>query len=137
MRWTSSDPSRVRRRFVRRHLKVAPAERAGPTFERRVRRALARLLARRLPAPRADETPRDVTRLLVLRHDAIGDMIMTTGILRALKESRPELRIDVVASPSNVSMLNGVPWVSAVHVFDRRRRAHWQAIRAPLRAGAY
>ena len=115
---------------------MAPTERAV-TFERRVRRALARLLARRLPAPRPAEQPRDVKRLLVLRHDAIGDMIMTTGILRALKEARPELRVDIVASPSNVSMLDGIPWVSAVHVFDRRRRANWQAIRAPLRAGAY
>lgn len=109
----------------------------GRAFERRIRRATARLLARRLPSPAAGEDPRDASRLLVLRHDAIGDMIMTTGVLRALAGARPDLRIDVVASPSNVAMLDGIPWVSTVHVFDRRSRAEWGAIRAPLRAGDY
>lgn len=115
---------------------MASADR-GRAFERRIRRSMARLLARRLPSPAAAEDPRDASRLLVLRHDAIGDMIMTTGVLRALAAARPDVRIDVVASPSNASMLDGIPWVSTVHVFDRRSRADWGAIRTPLRIGDY
>lgn len=42
--------------------------------------------------------------MLLLRHDRVGDMIMTTGLLRELSAHRPGLIIDVLASPANASI---------------------------------
>ena len=57
-----------------------------------------------------------VRKLLILRHDRIGDMIVTTPILRNLKRLRPDLRIGVFASPVNVEIIRHNPFVDAIYV---------------------
>ena len=80
-----------------------------------VRGAFLRAIARVLPSSRGHDAAL-ARRVLVLRHDRIGDMLMTTGLLRALKEARPALEIDVAASESNASVLGRHPAVRRVHV---------------------
>ncbi|HUF28251.1 MAG TPA: glycosyltransferase family 9 protein [Gemmatimonadaceae bacterium] len=60
-------------------------------------------------------------RVLYLRYDRIGDMIMATGLIRAVATSHPTIELDVLASPGNRSVLDGNPHVRRVHVLDRRR----------------
>ncbi|MBV9387685.1 MAG: glycosyltransferase family 9 protein [Chroococcidiopsidaceae cyanobacterium CP_BM_ER_R8_30] len=60
--------------------------------------------------------------ILVMRLDNIGDVIMTSPALRALKENLPECRITLMASPSGVQAATLLPWVDDV----LPRRVLWQ-----------
>jgi ADP-heptose:LPS heptosyltransferase len=52
--------------------------------------------------------------LLVMRLDNIGDVIMTTPALRALRENLPEARITLMASPAGALTAPLLPWVDEV-----------------------
>ena len=74
-----------------------------------VREQLLRALASRLPAPVGDALAH-ARRVLVLRHDRLGDMLSTLGLLRALASRG--LEVDVLASDENAVLLDHAPWVS-------------------------
>jgi ADP-heptose:LPS heptosyltransferase len=59
-------------------------------------------------------------RVLFLRHDRIGDMILSTGILRAIAEAHPTIALDVLASKSNAAVLSNEPYLHEVIAFDKR-----------------
>lgn len=48
---------------------------------------------------------KDITNILILRYDAIGDMIVTLPVIRMLKQILPESNIDVIASTRNISII--------------------------------
>jgi ADP-heptose:LPS heptosyltransferase len=54
--------------------------------------------------------------LLFLRYDRIGDMIVTTPILRSLKQLKPTLKIGVFASETNAEIIRYNPYVDAIYV---------------------
>src|SRR5918992_3729719 len=96
---------------------------AMPRVRRLLKRAesiLQRELIRVASVParlrRASVDLRRPRRILVVRHDWIGDMILSTGALRRIKEAHPETDVDVVASPSNAVVLEGLPFVGRVFV---------------------
>jgi ADP-heptose:LPS heptosyltransferase len=60
-------------------------------------------------------------RVLYLRYDRIGDMILATGLLRALAQADPPIVVDVLASPENATVLEGNPNVRSIILFERRR----------------
>lgn len=57
---------------------------------------------------------RSVRNLLVMRLDNIGDVMMTTPALRALRENLPDARITLMASPGGALTEPLLPWVDAV-----------------------
>ncbi|MGH7638576.1 MAG: glycosyltransferase family 9 protein, partial [Gemmatimonadaceae bacterium] len=59
-------------------------------------------------------------RVLFLRHDRIGDMILSTGILRAIAQSQPTIRLDVLASKTNAPVLSNEPYLNEVIPFDKK-----------------
>jgi ADP-heptose:LPS heptosyltransferase len=103
-------------------------------LERAVRALLVRWAAaldRRAPDA-ATPGPRPV---LYLRYDRIGDMILATGLLRALAGADPPCAVDVLASPENAPVLDGNPHVRSVILFDRRRPlSYWRTLRRVRRA---
>ncbi len=94
---------------------------------------LVRALPRREP-PSWSAGPR---RVLFLRHDRLGDMILTTAALRAIATSHSQLRLDVLASPANASVLKGNPHVAAVVRFDKRKPWTYAAVMWRLRRARY
>ena len=58
-----------------------------------------------------------VKRILVLRYDRIGDMIVTTPVLRTLKQLYPGIQIDVLASKVNAEVVQGNPFVDNLLIF--------------------
>lgn len=76
-------------------------------------------------------------RVLFLRHDRIGDMIVTTGVLRAIARSHPTIELDVLASPANAPVLRAAPWVHEVVVFDKKRLGGYLATLRQLRRARY
>lgn len=70
-------------------------------------------------------------RVLYLRYDRIGDMIMATSLIRAIKQSHDTITVDVLASRSNAPVLRNNPRVGSVTTFDRK--SGWSYITTMLR----
>nr|WP_278002814.1 glycosyltransferase family 9 protein [Nodosilinea sp. LEGE 06152] len=65
--------------------------------------------------------------LLLLRPDNIGDVLMTAPALRAIKETQPETRVTLLASPAGSLAAAVLPWVDEVIT----HRTLWQALDRP------
>ncbi|MCX6142021.1 MAG: glycosyltransferase family 9 protein [Ignavibacteriales bacterium] len=59
-----------------------------------------------------------VKRILILRYDRIGDMIVTTPILRTLKQQYPHIRLDVLASKVNAEVVQRSPLVDNLMIIE-------------------
>ena len=109
-------------------------------LERGFKRAATATIAKMLPAAergvRPDWRAREY-RVLFLRHDRIGDMILTTGILRAIAASYPTVRLDVLASPLNAPVARHEQYLHDVLVFDRHAPATYPRTFAELRRRRY
>jgi ADP-heptose:LPS heptosyltransferase len=75
--------------------------------------------------------------VLVIRHRAGGDLLLTTPALRALRAGLPGARIDVVAARGLGSLLAGNPDVDRVIEFDRKSLLSQAALYAKLARGGY
>lgn len=60
-----------------------------------------------------------VKKVLLLRYDRIGDIIVTTPVIEALKKAAPHLVIGVVASPANSALITHDPQVNHVYVLSK------------------
>ena len=60
-------------------------------------------------------------RILVVRRDNIGDLILTTPLLHALRRARPQAHIAALVNSYNAPVLDGNPDVDAVHVYDKAK----------------
>ncbi len=99
-----------------------------------------RALARLLPKTQRGETPdwsARPYRVLYLRYDRIGDMILATGLIRAIATSSPTITLDVLASPVNATILDGNPHVGSVLIFEKRGRSTWRALFKQLQSARY
>jgi heptosyltransferase-2 len=108
--------------------------------ERAVRGSFVRAVAAAArhpgPLPRPDWSARP-HRVLVLRPEGVGDLILTTGLLRAIRERHPTIVLDVLTVPNNAPVLAGNPHVRRVHLADPGARlAHYRWLPA-LRAERY
>ena len=63
---------------------------------------------------------RDARKILVLRADAIGDMVLMTPFLRELRRSNPSAWITMVTDPRFVNLVELCPYVNEVLTFDPR-----------------
>ncbi len=110
------------------------------SLERLVRRiatsGIARVMGQSARAERPDWSERPY-RVLFLRHDRIGDMILSTGILRAFAESHPTIQLDVLASPVNAPVVRHEPYLRDVIVFDRRAPLSFPSAFVDLRRRRY
>lgn len=108
------------------------------SLERRWKKVWIRLLTglMRSPKARPDWASRP-HKLLFLRHDRLGDMIVSTHVMRVIAESHPGLTLDVLASPANAAGIEGAPYVRKVIEFDRRDPGGYLRTAAALRAEQY
>jgi heptosyltransferase-3 len=69
-------------------------------------------------------------RILILKRDKLGDMLLSTPMLSWLRSQRPEARIDVLANTYNAWVLDGNPDVNSVITYQRVKeggKIHWRA----------
>jgi ADP-heptose:LPS heptosyltransferase len=80
--------------------------------------ALVRLLGgpRTIPVPDWRERP---YRILFIRDDGIGDLIVSMEVIRAIKESSQAITMDLLCSPQNAAFGRALPFVSDVVVHKR------------------
>ena len=76
-------------------------------------------------------------RVLFLRHDRAGDMILSTGVMRAIAHSYPTVTLDVLASPVNASLVEHAAYLKDVVVFDKKRPTSYLPTALRLRRARY
>src|SRR5436305_2967033 len=59
------------------------------------------------------------TRILVVKLAGIGDLLLATPALRALRESYPQARIDLLVTPDSAGLLNGWDVIDHIIVLDK------------------
>jgi lipopolysaccharide heptosyltransferase II len=74
-----------------------------------------RSLRRRKPLRAGDHR---IKRILVVRVDMLGDLVLTTPAIRALRLAYPDATIDVLAMPGTASVLDGDPDISRILTCD-------------------
>lgn len=105
------------------------------SFKRLILGGVERLFPRRvLPPPDWDARS---WRVLYLRPDRIGDMILATPLIRAIAQSHRTIELDVLASPSNAPVLEGNPHVRRVLVYNKKRWQGLPKVARELRRGRY
>lgn len=72
-------------------------------------------------------------RILVIRPDRIGDVVLTTPLVRSLRRSLPESFIAMMVHPSNLPLLEGNPHINELLTDDPSganagRRGFWQQV---------
>jgi ADP-heptose:LPS heptosyltransferase len=84
-----------------------------------------------------------VKKVLIMRYDRLGDMVVTTALFAYFKKHIPDVQIDVVASPINAGILAYDSFVKNIWVFDGTERNQFKALwrgfrmRKQLRAERY
>jgi lipopolysaccharide heptosyltransferase II len=85
---------------------------------------------------------RHVRRILIVRVDMLGDLVLTTPAIRALRLAYPNATIDVLAMPGTASVLDGDPDINRILTCDVNawmapeswlRGETWHELRAFLR----
>lgn len=104
------------------------------------RRLWIRVLVRAMRRQSAESPPEwsgRPHRVLFLRHDRAGDMILSTGVMRAIARSHPTITMDVLASPANAAILEAAEYVCDVIVFDKKKVASYAPTALALRQRHY
>ncbi len=69
--------------------------------------------------------PAKVASILILRPDKLGDMVVTIPIIHALKDNFPHIRIEVIASPQNYSVIENDPNIDEIHLYVKNILKDW------------
>ena len=99
-----------------------------------------RLLGLMLPGPAETALPSPTTpdfRVLFIRYERIGDMIMATSLIRNIAMALPGGKVDVLANPATAPVLEGNPHVGNVLVLDRNSMRSYRQLMKRLRRERY
>ncbi len=99
-----------------------------------------RLLGWMLPGPRETTLPPMASasdRVLFIRYERIGDMIMATSLIRNIAMALPGGKVDVLANPTTAPVLEGNPHVGNVLVLERKSIRSYRALMKRLRRERY
>lgn len=76
-------------------------------------------------------------KILIIRRDNIGDLILTTPLIAALRSAQPDATIDILVNSYCAPVLAGNPHLDSVHVYDKGHhrgnksliQAYWERIK--------
>ena len=60
----------------------------------------------------------DLKKILVVRLDVLGDLVMTTAFIRELKVNCPDAEISLIVRSSNASLFENCPYISELIIYD-------------------
>ena len=99
-----------------------------------------RLLGWMLPGPADTVLPSPTTpdfRVLFIRYERIGEMIMATSLIRNIAMALPGGKVDVLANPATAPVLEGNPHIGNVLVLDRKSMQSYRQLMKRLRRERY
>lgn len=86
------------------------------------------LFLRKGNASKSPVDPETIKSILILRPDKLGDMIATIPVIHAIKQKLPHIRVEVMASPSNKSMVENDPLIDEMHIYSKNILRDWPVI---------
>ncbi|MHB8067490.1 MAG: glycosyltransferase family 9 protein [Desulfobaccales bacterium] len=84
------------------------------------REYLRRQMRKRPPLPLDAFAPRKVQRVLLINSTALGDLLFSTPAIRALKETFPDWRLDLLVNPAYAAMVAHNPHLERLLPFPGR-----------------
>jgi ADP-heptose:LPS heptosyltransferase len=99
-----------------------------------------RLIGWMLPGPKEATLPPPASsdyRVLVIRYERIGDMIMATSLIRNIATALPSGKVDVLATPTTAPVLEGNPYVANVLTLERKSIRSYRQLMGRLRRERY
>jgi ADP-heptose:LPS heptosyltransferase len=99
-----------------------------------------RVLGRMLPGPKETALPPATNpdyRVLFIRYERIGDMIMATSLIRNIASVLPSGKVDVLATPTTAPVLEGNPYVGKVLQLERNSLRSYGELMKRLRRERY
>jgi ADP-heptose:LPS heptosyltransferase len=84
----------------------------------------------RRPAPAGERPTHE--RILIVRLDELGDMVLFSGFFRELRRCRPDAHITLVASRIGATVMAASPHLDRLVVFDERMRGPLRPILMPF-----
>jgi lipopolysaccharide heptosyltransferase II len=79
-----------------------------------------------------------VKSILIIRLSSLGDIILTTPLVRELRKKYPDARIDFVVRKEFADIVEQFPWVSNIHILDTSKGTEEiQRLRSELRKNNY
>ncbi len=70
----------------------------------------------------------DVRNILVIRFSSIGDIVLTTPVLRRLHETYPGAAIDYCVKAPFVPLLKGSPHIGTIYTLEKPPRGHYDMV---------
>ncbi len=61
-----------------------------------------------------------IKRILICRTDRIGDVLLSTAVIKALRDAYPHAYIAMVVSPQAKEIVEGNPYLDSVFIFDKK-----------------
>ncbi len=61
---------------------------------------------------------REYKSILIIRLDALGDLVMTTAFIRELRYNCPKAKISLVIRPSNMSLFENCPYIDKLLLYE-------------------
>ncbi len=74
------------------------------------------------------EKKQEIRKILVIRLSSIGDIVLTTPVIRRLSTAYPDAAIDYCIKPSFVSLVNASPYLNAVYTTDSPPDGHYDMV---------
>ena len=99
-----------------------------------------RVLGRMLPGPKETALPPATNsdyRVLFIRYERIGDMIMATSLIRNIASTLPSGKVDVLATPTTAPVLERNPYVGKVLTLQRKSWRSYSELMKRLRREKY
>ncbi len=106
-------------------------------IEQTWRLAWMRAITSRLPGPRTTQLSSRPLKILYLRYERIGDMIMSTGMIRVLSTVAAGKKIDVVGNSLTLPVLDNNPHVGKAFTLDRKSWKSYVRLAAKIRSEKY
>lgn len=68
-------------------------------------------------------------RIIVVKQGGIGDVLLATPVLRALKTRMPDSHLTLLVLPNAVDLVQGLPFIDELFPYDRKRQSIWKLIK--------
>jgi ADP-heptose:LPS heptosyltransferase len=62
-----------------------------------------------------------IRKVLIIRQKAIGDIVLVTAFIRAIKKALPDAQIDMVIEPMGIEVLDGNPYLHRTIIYEKNK----------------
>jgi len=81
-------------------------------------------------APITTEIAPKILKILIVRFSSIGDVVLTTPVVRCLRRQYPDAQIDYLVKPSFKAVLQANPYITTLKMYEPDREEFWVDLKA-------